>query len=140
MRGFLVDTNCISELVRVQPEPRVVDWIQSIDEELIYLSVLTLGEIRKGLQSLRANKRRSGLETWLVDLKLRFAGRILPIDEAVAEQWGLLAAQSKREGKPLAIIDGLLIATALSRNLTIATRNTADFAFGQVSVFNPWVH
>lgn len=138
MRGFLLDTNCISELVSVKPERRVIDWFEGTDEGLLYLSVLTLGEIRKGLEGLPRARRRSGLETWLADLKLRFAGRLLPVEEAVAERWGLIAAQAKRQGKALAVIDGLLAATALHHNLTIVTRNTGDFTLGQVSSFNPW--
>ncbi len=138
MRGFLLDTNCISELVRLKPEPRVLEWIGSSDERSLYISVLTLGEIRKGLEKLPKVKRRAGLETWLVELKLRFAGRLLPIEEAVADRWGLLAAQANREGKHIAVIDGLLAATALCHDLTIVTRNIGDFKVGQISAFNPW--
>jgi predicted nucleic acid-binding protein len=139
MNGFLLDTNCISELVRIKPEPRVTDWIASVDEDLLYLSVLTLGEIRKGLAGLPKLNRRARLETWLeVELKGRFAGRLLPIDEAVADRWAQIAAQTKSRGMSLAIIDGLLAATAQHHNLTVATRNTGDFMAAQVSVLNPW--
>jgi len=100
MRGFLLDTNCISELIRSNPEPRVMDWMRSADESLLYLSVLTLGEIRKGAAILPQSKRRTHLESWLeFDLQVRFSGRILVIDYAVADRWGLLAAEAKREGK-----------------------------------------
>jgi predicted nucleic acid-binding protein len=99
MSGFLLDTNCVSELVRVRPEPRVVKWMRAADEGLLYLSVLTLGEIRKGLAALTQGRRRTVLETWLeVELRARFSGRVLPIDEQVADRWGLLAAQAKRKG------------------------------------------
>ena len=139
MSGFLLDTNCISELVRVRPAPPVMDWFEATDEGLLYLSVLTLGEIRKGLANLAQSKRRTRLETWLeVELQDRFAGRILPIDAGIADRWGLLAAQSQATGKSLAVIDGLLAATALHHNLTMVTRNRADFAGTQVSVLNPW--
>src|ERR1035438_1111680 len=139
MSGFLLDTNCVSELVRVKPEPRVTEWMEATDEALLYLSVVTLGEIRKGLASLAQAKRRTHLETWLeVDLQARFAGRILPIDAPVADRWGLLAAQAKRRGMPLPIIDGLLAATALHYNLTVVTRNSSDFRNAQVQVLNPW--
>lgn len=139
MSGFLVDTNCISELVRAKPHPRVIEWFEAADEGLLYLSVLTLGEIRKGIAALPQTKRRTGLETWLeVDLHARFAGRLLPIDEPVANRWGLLAAHAKRKGKPCAVIDGLLAATAQHHNLTIVTRNVGDFAEVQVPVLNPW--
>jgi predicted nucleic acid-binding protein len=139
MSGFLLDTNCISELVSARPEPRVVEWLESADEGLLYLSVLTLGEIRKGVALLAQGKRRAGLETWLaVELQSRFSGRILPIDVVVADRWGLLAADARRKGKPLAIIDGLLAATALEHNLTVVSRNAGDFADTPVAVLNPW--
>jgi toxin FitB len=139
MSGFLLDTNCISELVRIQPEPRVLEWMESADEGLLYLSVLTLGEIRKGFASLPQSKRRANLEAWLeVELQARFSGRILPIDAAVADRWGFLAADAKRKGKALSTIDALLAATALHYNLTIVSRNVSDFANTQVPVLNPW--
>jgi len=139
MSGYLLDTNCISELVRLKPEPRVMAWMQAAEETLLYLSVLTLGEIRKGLAGLPQGKRRTHLETWLeIELGARFAGRILPIDVPVADGWGLLAATAKREGKTLSTIDGLLAATALHHNLTVVSRNVSDFADTRVQVLNPW--
>jgi len=139
MSGYLLDTNCISELVRLKPEPRVMAWMQAAEETLLYLSVLTLGEIRKGLAGLPQGKRRTNLETWReIELGARFAGRILPIDVPVADRWGLLAATAKREGKTLSTIDGLLAATALHHNLTVVSRNVSDFADTRVQVLNPW--
>jgi len=139
MSGYLLDTNCISELVRIKPEPRVVAWMQAAEETLLYLSVLTLGEIRKGLAGLPQGKRRTSLETWLeIELRARFAGRILPIDVSVADRWGLLAASAKREGRTLSAIDGLLAATALHHNLTVVSRDVSDFADKRVQVLNPW--
>ncbi len=139
MSGYLLDTNCISELVRLKPEPRVMAWMQAAEETLLYLSVLTLGEIRKGLAGLPQGRRRTHLETWLeIELGARFAGRILPIDVSVADRWGLLAATAKREGKTLSTIDGLLAATALHHNLTVVSRNVSDFADTRVQVLNPW--
>jgi predicted nucleic acid-binding protein len=139
MSGFLLDTNCISELIRPRPEQRVLDWVDAADESLLYLSVLTVGEIRKGLAELAQSKRRTQLETWLeVDLRARFAGRILPIDGPVADRWGQLAGDAKRRGQTLAVIDGLLAASALQHNLTVVSRNTSDFVHTRVSVLNPW--
>ena len=139
MSGFLLDTNCISELISPRPEPRVAEWLEEADEGLLYLSVLTLGEIRKGVALLAQGKRRTRLETWLeVELQARFSGRILPVDAVVADRWGVLAAEAKRKGKPLAIIDGLLAATALEYNLTVVSRNASDFANTHVAVLNPW--
>jgi len=138
MTGFLLDTNCISEVVRLKPDPHVMAWIEAAEEGLLYLSVLTLGEIRKGLAALPQGKRRSRLETWLeVELQARFSGRILSIDAAVADRWGLLAA-AKIKGKPLSAIDGLLAATAIHHNLTIVSRNVGDFTNTQAPVVNPW--
>jgi predicted nucleic acid-binding protein len=139
MTGFLLDTNCISEVVRLTPDPRVTAWIEAVEESLLYLSVLTMGEIRKGLAALPQGKRRSRLETWLkVELQARFSGRILSIDAAVADRWGLLAASAKTKGNPLSTIDGLLAATAIHHNLTIVSRNVGDFRNTQVPVVNPW--
>ena len=139
MSGFLLDTNVISELVKRKPEPKVTAWIESTDEDLLYLSVLTLGEIRTGIVSLRAASRRVVLEAWMdSDLILRFAERILPIDREVADRWGRLAAEAAAVNSPLPVIDGLLAATALHQNLTLVTRNAKDIAVTGVPVFNPW--
>ncbi|HKT69845.1 MAG TPA: type II toxin-antitoxin system VapC family toxin [Terriglobales bacterium] len=140
MSGFLLDTNVISELVRARPEPKVTAWIEATNENLLYLSVLTLGEIRKGIASLRSSPRRVVLEAWLAsDLAVRFANRILPVDESVAGRWGRIAAESAAEGSPLSVIDGLLAATALHHNLTLVSRNVKDFATAGVPLFNPWI-
>lgn len=139
MSGFLLDTNCISELVRSKPEPRVLEWMEAADESLLYLSVLTLGEIRKGVAGLPQSKRQTQLEMWLeVDLQARFSRRILSIDAPIADRWGLMAAQAKRKGRALSAIDGLLAATAMHHNLTIVSRNISDFANTQVTTLNPW--
>lgn len=139
MSGFLLDTNVISELVRRKPEARVTAWVEATDEMLLHLSVLTLGEIRKGIVSLPNASRRMALGAWLDgELAIRFANRILSIDEAVANRWGRLTARAEAAGRRLAVIDGLLAATALHHNLTLVTRNTKDVAATGVPVFNPW--
>ena len=139
MSGFLLDTNCISELVRKKPEPRVLQWLEAADESLLYLSVLTLGEIRQGVAGLPQSRRRTHLETWLeLELQARFSGRILPMDAAVADRWRLLAADAKRAGRSLSTIDGLLAATALQHNLTIVSRNVSDFANIHAPILDPW--
>ena len=100
MSGYLLDTNVVSELVRPKPEPKVMEWVDTADEATLYLSVLTLGEIRKGLASLLHGKRRTRLEAWLeVDLQGRFSGRIVPIDTAIADRWGELDGQCQFERK-----------------------------------------
>ena len=139
MSGFLLDTNIISELIKPRPEPKVAAWIEAADESLLYLSVLTLGEIRKGIAALPRTARRGQLEAWLAsDLHARFSGRILPVDEAVADRWGLLTGEASRKGIRLPVIDGLLAATALSHNLTLVTRNATDMAATGVPTLNPW--
>lgn len=139
MSGFLLDTNCISELARQKPDPRVVDWIEAAEESMLYLSVLTLGEIRRGIAGLAPTKKRTQLEAWFdVDLQRRFEGRIVPIDKAIADRWGVIAAEAKGKGKALAVIDGLLAATALHYDLTVVSRNADDFTLAHVPVLNPW--
>jgi predicted nucleic acid-binding protein len=139
VNGFLLDTNVVSELVRPRPNPRVTKWLDSIDEELLCLSVLTLGEIRKGITALTDPARKMKLEAWLSgSLLARFESRILPIDQAIADRWGQLAGFLAAQGSPLPVIDGLLAATALHHNLTLVTRNTSDVARTRVGVFDPW--
>ena len=139
MSGFLLDTNCVSELIRPRPEPGVVGWMRAVDESLLYLSVLTLGELRSGAAALPQSKRRTYLEGWLeLDVRVRFSGRILAIDDMVADRWGWLTAEAERKGRPLAAVDGLLAATALEHNLTIVSRNVRDFAHTHVPILNPW--
>jgi predicted nucleic acid-binding protein len=139
MNGYLLDTNCISEAVRPSPEPRVMGWLETADESLLYLSVLTLGEIRKGIASLPQGRRRTLLESWLnTELQARFSTRILAVDGAIADRWGVLAAAAKKNGRNLSTIDGLLAATAIHHNLTIVSRNDGDFRGMQVQVLSPW--
>lgn len=139
MKGYLLDTSCISEAVRLRPDPRVMSWLETADEGLLYLSVLTLGEIRKGVACLPQGRRRASLESWLnVELQARFSARILSIDAAIANRWGFLAATAKNKGRALSTIDGLLAATAMNYDLTIVSRNDSDFAGTQVPVLNPW--
>lgn len=139
MSGFLLDTNIISELIKPKPEPRLVTWLSGTDENLLYLSVLTLGEIRKGIAMLKEPARRVQLETWLdSELRLRFAGRILTVDNDVADRWGVMAGRAATRKIALPVIDGLLAATALHYNLTLVTRNSKDVAGTEALVFNPW--
>jgi len=138
--GFLLDTNVISELVKPKPDDKLVRWIDATDESILFLSVLTLGEIRNGVQRLRSGLRRGRLESWLqTDLPSRFHGRILPVDAGVADRWGMLSATASAKGKPLPVIDGLLAATALHHHLTLVTRNVSDVAGTGVPTLNPWV-
>ena len=139
MSGFLLDTNIISELIKPKPEANVTEWVENTDESLLYFSVLTLGEIRRGIAALPQSRRRATLEAWLdKDLRARFEGRILVIDQEVADRWGLLTAAARNSGIVLPVIDGLLAATALEHNLTLVTRDTGQIPSMGVAVFNPW--
>jgi hypothetical protein len=137
--GFLLDTSVISELIRPKPDDKVLRWIEETDESLLFLSVLTLGEIRNGVQRLRAGRRRGRLESWLqVDLPSRFLDRVLPIDAAIADRWGRISAIAAAKGKPVPVIDGLLAATAIHHNLTLVTRNSSDVSGTGVATLTPW--
>ncbi len=134
--SYLLDTNVISELVRTTPDERVLAWFREVPDEALHVSVLTLGEIRRGVERLAAGTRREKLRVWLeTDLPGWFGDRVLAIDAAVADRWGRLLSAAKR---PVPAIDSLLAATALHHELRLVTRNTADFAFPGLEVVNPW--
>jgi len=140
MPGFLLDTNVVSELIRPRPSRKVVSWVDATPEELMFLSVITIGEVRKGIDLLAIDDpRRSALQSWLDrDLRLRFAGRLLPFDDGVAERWGQLEAFAKKRRLTVPTIDAQLAATAMHHSLTFVTRNTADIVPTGVPVFDPW--
>jgi len=140
MSGFLLDTNVLSEFNRRgDPSPLVKRWLEAADSSSLYVSVLTLAEIRFGVDLLPPSKRRTQLEEWLErELPAWFEGRLLPIDRATADRWGVLRAQAQLKGRPLSIVDGLLAATALCHGLAIVSRNEADFATVGLAVVNPW--
>ncbi len=134
--SYLIDTNVLSELRRKSPDPGVVTWFSQRPPATLHLSVLTLGEIRKGIEGVRDEVRKQSLIDWLeTDLPTFFTGRILDVDGAVADRWGRLVAAA---GRPLPTIDSLLAATALEHDLVLVTRNTKDFAGLPVEAFNPW--
>ncbi len=136
MTGFLLGTNVVSELIKPRPNSGVVQWMEYTDENLLYLSVLTLGEIRKGITSQSESKRRMSLEAWLThELILRFEGRILDIDHAVADRWGRVSGASKQL---LPVIDSLLAATALHYDLILVTRDIRSIEATGVALLNPW--
>jgi toxin FitB len=135
--SYLIDTNVLSELRRRDPDANVVRWIADRPATTLYLSVLTLGELRKGVEGLPEGDRKLRLLDWLeVELPAYFAGRILPVDATVADRWGRLVA---RAGRPVPAIDSLLAATALAHGLTLITRNLRDFQHPDLSVLDPWV-
>ena len=134
--SYLLDTNVISELVRPKPAKVVMAWFDNIPSEALHISVLTLGEIRKGVEDMPDGVRREKLRLWLEhELLDWFDTRILQVDSAVADRWGRLLAQV---GRPVPSIDSLLAATALHHELRIVTRNQKDFDYPGLEVINPW--
>jgi predicted nucleic acid-binding protein len=133
--AYLLDTNVISEIRRVRPHPGVLAFMSSVRPAKLFLSVLTIGELRKGVE----NRRRSDptgadkLETWVDGIEATFADRVLPIDADIARRWGELSAT-----RPLPVIDTLLAATAITRNLSLVTRNTSDVISTGVALVDPW--
>jgi Predicted nucleic acid-binding protein, contains PIN domain len=133
---YLIDTNVLSELRRKSPNRDVVEWVSLRPASTLYLSVLTLGEIRKGVESVQQPDRRRILLDWIEsDLPAFFSGRILHVDGLIADRWGRLLAEA---GRPLPAIDSLLAATALQHNMALVTRNSRDFSFPELEVINPW--
>jgi|SRR5579859_6526270 len=137
--NYLLDTNVISELISRQPTTNVIDWLDSLDPATIYLSVITIGEIRKGIEKLPPSQRRVTVSTWLeTDLLLRFQGHIVEITTEVMLTWGTLVAQLERKGQPVAALDSLIAACALQGGYTLVTRNEDDFQPTGVPIINPW--
>jgi toxin FitB len=137
--SYLLDTNVVSEWVKPRPESRVAHWLAGVDEDRVFLSVVTLGEIRHGIERLAAGRSRTRLDEWLrQDLPLRFEGRVLSIDPAVADAWGKIVARRERMGRPIGVMDAFMAATAEVHELTLVTRNASDFVPSVTSVFDPW--
>jgi len=134
--SYLLDTNIISETVRRLPSKKVITWLENIPSDALYVSVLTFGEIRKGVDSLADEKRREKLRLWLEhELPAWFEGRVLPVDLAVAERWGRLLAEV---GRSVPTTDSLLAATALHHELRLVTRNDGDFDYPGLEVIDPF--
>ena len=139
MTGFLLDTNVLSDFARAQAADQHVDrWLKVTPEETLFASVLTFAEIRRGIELLPVGKRLTQLEEWQDDLQISFAARLLPVTKSIGDRWAVLSAQAQRRGTPLAIMDGLIAATALEHDLTVVTRNVKDFAGLGVPILNPW--
>ena len=136
---LLLDTNVLSEVTKLAPDPRVLKWLDGLDEDRSFISVVSIAEIRRGVVLMDEGRKREALTDWLArDLPQRFEHRVLPVDEAVALAWGDLIGLAKRRGRGLSSMDGLIAATAISQNLTLATRNTRDFDGFAVELFDPW--
>ena len=140
MNGFLLDTNVPSETLRPLPDVKVAAWLENQTKESQFLSVVTLGDLRRGTTLLLQGARRAQLERYIeVTVPLWFGPRVLPVTQAIAERWGILDGQRQAAGRPLGVADGMIAATALEHGLTLATRNTKDFADLGVALINPWL-
>ena len=137
--SFLLDTNVVSEWVKPQPDPGVIAWLAEVDEDRVFLNVITLAEIRHGIERLPNGNRRNRLHAWLRDeLPLRFENRVLSVDEAVADSWGELVAPRETAGRPISVMDAFIAATANIHALKLVTRNESDFKSAVKKIINPW--
>ena len=139
--SYLIDTCCISELVKKKPNPNVLKWFADQDELSMFLSVITFGELRKGIEKLSDSKKKQELNQWVKeDLNHRFKNRVLNINMEEVNRWGKILATAEKNGKPLPAIDSLIAATAQVHDLTVVTRNTQDMEGSGVEVINPWTY
>lgn len=137
--SYLIDTCCISELVKKKPNPNVAKWFADRDELSMYLSVITFGELRKGIEKLPDSKKKKELNRWVKeDLLHRFKNRVLNINMEVVYKWGEILAAAEKHGRPLPAIDSLIAATSLVHDFSVVTRNTQDMEGSGVEVINPW--
>lgn len=137
--SYLLDTNVVSEWVSPRPDAGVARWLEEADEDQVFISVITLAELRHGVERLPVGSRRLKLESWLdADLPLRFEGRILAVDEGVADVWGRLVARRQAAGRPILVMDAFLAATAERNRMALVTRDIGDFELLGLTLINPW--
>ena len=137
--NYLLDTCVLSEFTRRQPNVRVIDWLNSIEEEKLFISVITIGEIQRGIEHLPDSHRKTELLLWMNnELLTRFAERMITIDASMMFLWGSLFTRQEASGQKMGVMDSLILASALQNNLIIATRNVTDFLPSGVQVINPW--
>lgn len=137
--SFLLDTNVVSESMQRQPHAGVAEWLANVDEDRVHLSVVTLAEIRHGIERLPAGQRRKRSDDWLrQDLVLRFEGRLLPISPEIADAWGKIVAHRDAIGRPIGVMDAFIAATAETHALTLVTRDVAGFEAVVQKIMNPW--
>jgi len=136
---FLLDTNILSEPAKPLPCPKVIAWLEQMDEDRLLISAVSIAEIKHGISLLDKGRKKNSLTAWLENNLLpRFDRRIIPIDESISLVWGDLMGLSKRQGRYLSTFDGFIAATAKMHHLTLVTRNTKDFDFLSLNLFNPW--
>ncbi len=136
---WLLDTNVVSEWVKPRPDPGVIAWLAGVDEDRVFISVVTLAEIRHGVERMPAGARRDRLDAWLTDqLPLRFEDRVLPIDAATADGWGRVMTRGQAAGRSVSAMDAFIAAAAARHDLILVTRNVADFDALGIGLLNPW--
>ena len=135
---YLLDTCVISELVKPTPNRKVVDWLNELSSEALFLCAITIGEVRKGLTKLPDSGKKERLTLWLSTLLVEYKERILSMDLLVCENWGVLQGNAEKAGTRMSTIDSLIAATAYTHNLTLSTRNENDFTPSHIPVINPW--
>lgn len=137
---LLLDTNVLSEVTKPRPEGRVLEWLNGLDEDRSFISVVSIAEIRRGVALMDNGRKRDALDEWLAsDLPQRFEHRVIPVEERVALAWGDLMGDAKRNGRGMSSMDGLIAATAIAHDLTLATRNIKDFEGFGIDLIDPWV-
>ena len=137
--NYLLDTCVISEIIKKKPSKKVTKWVKKEDESNFFISVLTIGELHKGIEKLTESKRKEKLHNWVEnDLKERFWNKIIDIDMQVATIWGKIQGVAERAGKPMPTIDSLIAATGIAHHITVVTRNTSDMEESGVVLLNPW--
>lgn len=136
--SYLIDTCALSEFTRARPSTAVDAWFAALPDRTEFVSVLTLGELEKGIAKLPLGKRRAALERWFAELRIRFEGRVLDVDATVALEWGRISARAEAEGRPVPVVDTLIAATAIVHGLSVVTRNTTDMARTGAPIIDPW--
>ena len=136
---YLLDTCLLSELIRKEPNQGVLDWIKDKEESSLFLSVLTIGELKKGIVKLKPSTKKKELTLWFAELESRFKDRIIPIDIQISLKWGEIQANLEVNGNSMPTIDSLIASTALCKNLIVVTRNGKDMKQSHVEILNPWV-
>jgi predicted nucleic acid-binding protein len=137
--NYLLDTCLISELAKSKPDEKVVDWVLGENETGFYVSVLTFGQLHKGIEKLPESKKKEELRVWIEnDLRDRFQNRIIGIDMRVSILWGKIQCIAEGKGKPMPAIDSLIAATGIAHDLTVVTRNVSDMEQSGVKLLNPW--
>ncbi len=136
--NYLLDTCVLSEYKKPDPSAEVLAWLDEQSDDSLYISVLTIGEMDKGIFKMPTSKRKTNLAAFVEILIARFDRRVLDLDTAALRRWGVMIADLESKGRPMPVIDSLMAATALARDLTLVTRNTQDFAHTGVKIFDPW--